>query len=155
MRFSFCRLRKNKKAVLTHKDDLRRGSTLFCGLLRLISALAPRRGSRNSGGISRGGQLFFQPRKSSLCVRINENVSSVCRRAAGTYLFSVKILYRYKMRLSSLFKKKVTAAEHFNRKSLFRARSDIFVRRQSGIFVRRQSAEAYFNGKIPPQSQIT
>lgn len=59
------------------------------------------------------------------------------------------------MRLSSLFKKKVTAAEHFNRKSLFRARSDIFVRRQSGIFVRRKSAGAYFNGKIPPQSQIT
>ena len=101
------------------------------------------------------GQLFFQPRKSSLCVRINENVSSVCRPAAGTYLFSVKILYRYKMRLSSFFKKKVTAAEHFNRKSLFRAPCLVFSCGQPGIFVRRQSAGAYFNGKIPPQSQIT
>ena len=59
------------------------------------------------------------------------------------------------MRLSSLFKKKVTAAEHFNRKRLFRATGLIFSRGRPGIFVRRQSAVAYFNGKIPPQSQIT
>ena len=59
------------------------------------------------------------------------------------------------MRLSSLFKKKVTAAEHFNRKRIFRAPGLIFSCGQPGIFVRRQSAGAYFNGKIPPQSQIT
>lgn len=78
----------------------------------------------DSSSFSRGKALF-----------VSVSMETCPLSAAGRQerIFSVKILYRYKMRLSSFFKKKVTAAEHFNRKRIFRAPGLIFSCGQPGI----------------------
>ena len=68
---------KQKSRPYLHKDDFRRGSTLFYGYIRLLFALAPRRDPESVGGtfetpcnlpFSRGKALCL-PHLSKTCPR--------------------------------------------------------------------------------------